>query len=377
MQAQSPPATLHARLDSVVSRAMAATGARGLAIAVVESGALVTARAYGVRNATGEPLTLDTIMYGASLTKAVFGYYVMHLVDERRLDLDRPIAALLPQPLPSYGERDVRRAYGAWGDLTDDAPWRMITPRHSLTHSIGFANFAYLEPDKKLRMHFAPGTRYAYSGEGIMLLQFGIERGLGLDVGADMERRIFAPLGMKRTSLMWRADFAGNLADGFAANGSVEAHDQRSRVRAAGSMDTTIVDMGRFAAGMVRGFGLSAGAREAFAAPHLAINSQNQFPTLREPPPIAVFPKLAAGLGVIAFEGPQGRGFYKGGHNDTTGNTMVCLEKGQRCVVLLANDVRAEAAFPAIVRAIMGETGIPWRWEYGDMAFWTPAPNDR
>jgi hypothetical protein len=43
----------------------------------------------------------------------------------------------------------------------------------------------------------------------------------------------------------------------------------------------------------------------------------------------------------------------------------VCLERGRRCVVILANDVRAEAAFPDLVRAVLGETGAPWQWEYG------------
>ncbi len=68
---------------------------------------------------------------------------------------------------------------------------------------------------------------------------------------------------------------------------------------------------------------------------------------------------------MVTFTGPQGRGFYKGGHNDSTGNTMVCLERRQRCVVILSNDVRAEKAFPGIVKAVLGETGMPWTWEYG------------
>ena len=73
---------------------------------------------------------------------------------------------------------------------------------------------------------------------------------------------------------------------------------------------------------------------------------------------------LAAGLGVITFTGPQGPGFFKGGHNDSTANLWVCLEKGRRCVVLLSNDVRAETAFPKLVDSILGNTGLPWRWEY-------------
>ena len=75
---------------------------------------------------------------------------------------------------------------------------------------------------------------------------------------------------------------------------------------------------------------------------------------------------------MIAFEGPQGPGYFKGGHNDATANMGVCLETPQRCVVILSNDVRAEPAFPALVRSILGETGLPWAWEYGDMRFWSP-----
>lgn len=75
---------------------------------------------------------------------------------------------------------------------------------------------------------------------------------------------------------------------------------------------------------------------------------------------------LAAGLGVVVFDGPQGHGFYKGGHDDATANTMVCLEEGRRAVLILSNDVRAEAAFADIVKAILGETGVPYDWEYGD-----------
>jgi hypothetical protein len=77
---------------------------------------------------------------------------------------------------------------------------------------------------------------------------------------------------------------------------------------------------------------------------------------------------LNAGLGVVAFDGPQGHGFYKGGHDGQTANTVVCIEASQRCVVILSNDVRSEAGFAALVRFILGDTGVPYDWEYGDHA---------
>jgi CubicO group peptidase (beta-lactamase class C family) len=358
------PGELERRLAGAVAGAMRRTGARGIAIAVVQDGRPVLVKSWGARNARGDPLLTDTIMYGASLTKAVFAYIVMQLVDEGRLDLDRPVGAYLKRPLPDYGNLD---AYGNWGDLADDQRWRKLTPRMLLTHSSGFANFAFLEPDGKLRFHFDPGSRYAYSGEGIVLLQFVIERGLGLDLGAEMQRRVFDRFGMRNTSMKWRSDFAANLADGWTAEGKPLAHDERSRVRASGSMDTTIADFAAFAVGFMRGKGLTARARAEMVRPQLAITTGSQFPTLQpELPPAQRRRGLAAALGVIAFDGPQGRGFFKGGHDDQTGNSWVCLERGRRCVVILANDVRAESAFPQLVETVLGETGMPWGWEYGE-----------
>ncbi|MBY0621119.1 MAG: beta-lactamase family protein [Sphingomonas ursincola] len=351
-------------LDQAAREAMAQTGAKGLAIAVIDNGQVSAVRAYGVRNARGEPLAPDTVMYGASLTKAVFGYLVIQLAAEGRIDLDRPIAELLPDPLPSYGNVD---AYGHWGDLVSDERWRSITPRMALNHSTGFANFAFLEPDGRLRIHFDPGTRYAYSGEGIMLLQFGLERGLGIDVEQELQRRFFGPLGMTRTSLKWQAAFADNLADGWDADGKIEPHDERSRVRAAGSMDTTIADMARMAAYMVRGDGLPPERQAIYPEATLPITTRQQFPTLLPDASESDRPQARAGLGVIGFTGPQGPGWYKGGHNDTTANTLVCLQTSRRCVLILSNDVRAERAFPKLVRSVLGETGVPYRWEYPDL----------
>jgi len=353
-------------MAAAARRAMAETQANGLAIAVIDHGRVVSVEAFGKRNAKGDPLTVDTVMYGASITKAVFGYLVMELADEGKVDLDRPIAAMLPRPIPDYGNLD---AYGNWGDLAGDDRWKAITPRMAMTHSTGFANFSFLEPDRKLRIHFDPGTHFSYSGEGIMLLQFGLEQGLGLNVGAELQRRFFGPLGMTRTGLMWRPDFAANLADGWTSDGKVEPHDERSKVRVAGSMDTTIADLAKFAAYMVRGGGLSRTAAAERVRGSLPITTATQFPNfLPDAPADKRVPGLAAGIGVVAFTGPQGPGWFKGGHNEATGNTLVCVERGERCVLILSNDVRAERAFPMLVKAALGETGAPFGWEYGDYA---------
>ena len=349
-------------IDAEAARLMKSGNVQGLALAVIQDGKIVHFAAYGHRNvAHGLPLTTDTVMYGASLTKTAFTYMLLQLVDEGRLDLDASVADLLPRPLPEYDSEDYN-----YTDLAGDERWRALTPRILLTHTSGFANFRWLEPDRRLRFHFQPGTRYGYSGEGFYILQLILEEGLGLDVGKEMQARVFDRFGMTNTSMTWRPDFAENLADGYGHDGSMEPHDERSSVSAAGSMDTSIADQARLWAGIVRGDGLSAASRAELVRPQVQITSAHQFPSLaHEFDPNNREIGLAAGLGLVTFQDTSGPAWFKGGHNDWTGNMVICLENGKRCLVMLANDVRAERIYPEISRFVLGPTSMPWAWEYG------------
>jgi CubicO group peptidase (beta-lactamase class C family) len=355
-------------IDAEVVRQMQATGVKGMAVAVIENGGVAYVQAYGDRNAAGQPLTTGTVMYGASLTKAVFAYTVLQLVDEGVIALDTPISRYLAKPLPEYA--GFADNYAPYETLAGDERWRKITPRMLLTHSGGFSNLYFMDqPDDRLVIRFEPGSRYAYSGDGLILLQFVLEKGLGLDVGAEIQRRVFDRFGMKNSSLIWRPDFAANLANGWDEAGKPVPHDERSRVRANGSMDTTIADFARFSAGVARGEGLTPASRAEYSRAILPITTATQFHTLQPELPVEKRrPDLASGLGVVVFDGPQGHGFFKGGHDDITGNIWVCLDARKTCVAFLGNDVRAEKAYPGLVKFILGETGMPWSWEYG----WTP-----
>ena len=347
--------------DRDVEALMARGKVVGLALAVIDEGQVVKVSAYGKRNLERDlPLEPDTVMYGASLTKTAFAYMLLQLASEGRLELDAPLTQLLPRPLPDYrlGERRD------FSDLAGDERWRRLTPRILLTHAGGFANFRWLEPDEKLRFHFDPGARYAYSAEGMYVLQLIVEQGLGLDADREMQVRVFDRLGMPNTGMRWRPDFAANLADGYTLEGKMEPHDQRSAVTAAGSMDTTIADQARMWAALVRGDALSPQLRAEMVRPQLPIMSAGQFPTLASRPGAQVA-GLAAGLGVVTFQDRSGRGWFKGGHNDSTGNMAICLEAHRRCLVMLSNDVRAERIFPELARLALGENDMPWRWEYG------------
>ncbi len=329
----------------------------GLALALIQKAQPIYVKTYGLRNVQEKlPLTEDTIMYGASLTKLAFAYMVMQLVDEKVIALDRPMAEYLKLPLPDYPK---------YADLADDPRWRALTARMVLSHTTGFPNFRFLNPDEKLDFKFDPGARYAYSGEGFNLLQFVLEEGLGLDVGKEMQTRVFARFGMTRTSMTWREDWKTNVADGYDVEGKVEGHHARRSVRAAGSMDTTIEDFAKFLTGFLRGEGLSELAKAELLRPQIEITSAHQFPTLDPATnPSHQKIKLAAGLGAILVEGPHGKVFYKGGHDEWTGNIAICVEGSRQCIVLLSNSVRGEAIFPALVQALLADTGLPWPWEY-------------
>ena len=84
-----------AAIDARVRAAMAETHANGMAIAVIDDGRVAYVQAYGARNAKGDPLQTETVMYGASITKTVMAYAALTLVDQGKLNLDAPVADYL------------------------------------------------------------------------------------------------------------------------------------------------------------------------------------------------------------------------------------------------------------------------------------------
>ncbi|MGN6521086.1 MAG: serine hydrolase domain-containing protein [Dokdonella sp.] len=352
------PATLDRRVESLMARAHVP----GLALAVIRDGRVAYAKAYGERDTQRQlPLETDTVMYAASLTKATFAYGVMMMADEGQIDLDRPIDMMLAKPLPEYEK---------YADLAGDERWRALTPRILLSHRSGFANFRYwqpgkpYDPDGKLFFYFDPGTRFAYSGEGINLLQFALENGAGIDVGDYLGTHVIERFGMTRTSLTWREDFAGNVAIGYDEKGQPLGHKQRGSVRAAGSMDTTVADYARLLAAMVRGEGLAPAAHAAWQAPQVRIRSERQFPTMGvadtdDNDGIA----LSYALGIARYESPRGLAWFKGGHDDGTNNLALCLARSRDCVLLMSNSSNGESIFPHLIEATLGPVCFPWYWE--------------
>lgn len=357
----TPPRLRGEALDREVERLMAGAKIPGLALAVIENGQVAHVRAYGKRDLEQDlPLTTETTMYAASITKALFAYTVMTLVDEGRIDLDRSIAEYFPKPLPEYEK---------YADLAGDERWRKITPRMLLDHTAGFPNFRFFtrqgtfDPKGKLTIEFEPGSRYAYSGEGINLMQFVLDHGLNVDTGELIQARVYDRFGMRGSGMVWRDAFAANLAIGYDEAGKPLGHKRRGAVRAAGSMDTTIADYARFLAGLARCEGLSEKSCAEMKRTQIAIRSLQQFPTLSDETTTdndAI--RLAAGLGAIVYDSPQGRAWFKGGHDDGTRNLAFCFTEKRDCVLILSNSSNGEGVFAYLVEAALGPACLPWFW---------------
>jgi CubicO group peptidase (beta-lactamase class C family) len=345
-----------AEVTATVERLMRAGRVPGLGIAILNRGEIVYQCGFGFRDVEQRlPLTDTTVMYAASFTKSMFAYTVMQLVAEGRLDLDRTIDRDLPKPLPEYEK---------YADLAGDERWRRITPRMLLSHTAGFPNWRFLMDDQKLRIVFDPGSRYAYSGEGINLLQFVMEEGMGMNVDSLMRQRVFDRFGMRRTSMTWRADFEGEYAIGYDEAGKPLGHHRRTAARTAGSADTDLAGMARFLRGVLRGDGLPPTAREEMLRPQVRIHSAHQFPSLNtatttRDDAIA----LSYGLGWGLMRTPYGPAFFKEGHDDGWENYMVAFDGPKTGIVIMTNSSNGEGIFRELLATLIGDTFTPWEWE--------------
>ena len=172
------------------------TAVPGLAIGLVRGGRTVWERYQGVVEAgTKRHVTADTLFPAASLGKPVFAYAVLRLVEQGKLDLDRPLKTYVPDhaPVDSRGDR--------------------ITARHVLTHTSGLRNWRHAT-DQQLVPEFEPGSRFLYSGEGFYYLQRVVERVAGCAVQTFMEEALFQRFNMASSTYAWRPDTDGRLAYG-------------------------------------------------------------------------------------------------------------------------------------------------------------------
>jgi CubicO group peptidase (beta-lactamase class C family) len=189
---------------------------------------------YGVRR-LGAPdaMAPDTVVWIASMTKAITATAAMRLVEAGRLSLDAPAAEVLP----ALGTAQVLAGFDAAGQPLLRASKRAITLRHLLTHTSGFAYDMWSEDIARFRkatgapavttcrnaalelpLLFDPGEAWSY-GIGIDWAGKMIEAVTGQRLGAHLAETIFGPLGMTDTTFRLRPDMRARLA-GMHARGA-------------------------------------------------------------------------------------------------------------------------------------------------------------
>lgn len=345
------------QIDAAVARLMRAARVPGVGVAIFVDGKLTFIKAYGFRDTEKHlPLTPDSVMTAASLTKATFATMVMQLVKEHLIDLDKPVYLYLPKPLPQY------RAYT---DLAADPRYKLITMRMLLSHTSGFPNWGRFTDDKKLSINFAPGSRFAYSGEGIALAQLVVETVTNESTNNLMNGRIFRPLGMARTSLVWEERFETDYANGYDEQGKSLGPERRRQADAAGSMQTTLRDYARFAGAVLDGELADPVMRKEMLSPQIQILSKHEFPSLSlETTTENQAIHLSYGLGWGLYSSPYGEAFFKEGHDDLGWrHYVVCFDKPKSGILIMTNSNNGEDIYSGLLENLLRDTFTPLDWE--------------
>ena len=288
-------------------------------------------------------MTDTSVFEAASLSKPVFAYAVLTLVDAGLLDLDTPISKYLP------GRYDVG----------DDARLDLITPRHVLSHRSGFPNWR--SGSDALKIHFTPGDRFSYSGEGFVYLAAAVERITGQTLESFMRRTVLDPLGMASSSYVWQTHYDSLKVYNHGPLGDLAGRRTPWRANAAASLHTTAGDYARFVAAVLAGRGLRPETARALMTPQSrpderGINTATAAPTGR------FAPSLAWGLGWGLEQEGEGWSLWHWGDNGTTKAYVVASPQRRIGVVLFANSENGLLLAPPIAADVMGGESPALAW---------------
>jgi len=197
-----------------------------VAMAATDKGVLYEG-AFGRRELGKDaPMTLDTVVWIASMTKAVTATAAMQLVERGKLALDAPASQLLP----GLARAQVLEGFDAAGQPRLRPPKRPITLRQLLTHTAGFAYEIWRPEIAKYQtatntpgittctnaalttpLLFDPGEGWEY---GINIDWAGkmVEAASGQKLDAYLQSNVLGPLGMNDTSFKLSASQRARLA---------------------------------------------------------------------------------------------------------------------------------------------------------------------
>jgi serine-type D-Ala-D-Ala carboxypeptidase/endopeptidase len=334
----------------------------GLAVSIFNKDEVIYSKTFGLRDVQKNlALTENSILYAASFSKAVFAFVVMQCVDKKILDLDKPLAEYLDKDVTEYEFNSPTKGYK---DLRNDTRWKKITARMCLNHSTGFPNWRWFEEDETLKIRFEPGTRYAYSGEGMYLLQFVLEQITKKDYETMAQEMVFKPFGMSNTSQLWQTKFDSAVCYGHNAKGESYRLNKPKTAKGTGSMSTTLSDFNKFLTAFVKGERLTKMSFAEMTKSQIRIRSKKQFG------PLSMVDstgndniQLSYGLGLGLFMTPYGKAFFKEGHDEGWGHYFVFFPEKKIGMVMMTNNDNGESIFKELLEYCIGDRFTPWQWE--------------
>lgn len=350
-------------IDETVKRLMDKANVQGLSLSILNENHPAYIKTYEFKNLDkNEYLDTATVLYAASFSKAVFGYLTMKLAEEKVLDLDQPLYKYLSKPISEYEY---------FADLKSDDRWKLITARMCLSHTTGLPNVRWFHPTTGvqdtlgvMKIYFTPGNKYAYSGEGMKLLQLAIEELTKKNVEELAIEKVFQPIGMTRTGYIWHERFDDNYAIGHLADNTLNPKKKRTKPVAGASLVTTIADYTRFIEYLMNQKGLDKKAFNEMITPQIEIYSKTQFPPITEETTTenkAI--NLSYGLGWGLLKCKYGRAFFKEGHDDAWRNYNInFIDKGIS-IIIITNSANGELIFKELLENLIGDTFTPWKWE--------------
>ena len=351
-----------AALTDQIESLTSAASVHGLTVTIFNDARPVYSRAFGFADLTArKPLRTDTEIYGASLSKAVFAVLVMKLVEQGVLDLDKPLQEYVRTPL---WENRGTSWHEELSDLRSDPRYRRITARMSMSHTTGLPNWRWFEPDQKLRIHFEPGERFSYSGEGMTLLQIVIQKITGKSLEQLMQEHVFGPYGMTMSSYTWQPRFEADYAVGHASDGKPYPKDKDNAARAPSTLETTPDDYTRFMTAVLGREGLREESWNEMFKPQVRIRSRAQAgPRASETTSANDAIELSYGIGWGLQRTPHGWGAFKEGHGDGFQHYSIVYPAKKLGVLLMSNSDNAESIFGHLLALTIADTFTPLEWE--------------
>lgn len=358
----------NSELEQGIQRLVDTASVTGFTVTIFNHDSVTYQKAFGYSNYDSkDSLKLSQVFYGASLSKSVFGYLVAELAFEGIIDLDKPLQNYLDVPIP---EMKFEKEWRGFKNLADDERYKKITARMCLSHTTGLPNWRWISrtnvftPEGKIHLYFDPGTEYSYSGEGVMLLQYVIEKVTGKSLEKLASERLFVPLGMNWTSYIHQERFSDKYCNGHSKEQKVFKKDISDEVSAAGSLSTTPLDYSKFMTHILTLKSKNSPITDLMFQPNIRIKSKKQFGELSlKKTDDNDNIKLSYGLGWGIITTPYGHGYFKEGHGEGFQHYSILFPEKNMGILLMSNSDNAESIFKEVLNIGIRDIYTPWFWE--------------